>query len=44
MNLRDNLALICIKLARRLTGWGETDDYLASAQRTQEAYIAWGKE
>ena len=37
--MRDRLALILIRLARRLTTWGFTDDHLANAERQQTFII-----
>jgi hypothetical protein len=34
--MRDWLALLIIRAARRLTTWGPTDDYLAEAERHQQ--------
>jgi len=37
--MRDQLALWCIRLARRWTTWGFTDDHLELAERQQEYWI-----
>ena len=37
--LKDKLALVFIRWARKLTSWGFTDDYLSEAQREQEFWI-----
>lgn len=36
VTMRDWLALLIIRAARRLTTWGPTDDYLAEAERHQQ--------
>ena len=37
--MRDRLALIFIRLARRLTTWGFTDDYLSDAEDEQRKWL-----
>ena len=42
--LKDRLALLFIRWARKLTTWGFTDDHLAEAQREQEVWIQYIKD
>ena len=42
--IRDRLALLFIKWARRLTAFGDTDDLLAAAQDAQERWLKYFEE
>jgi hypothetical protein len=37
--MRDLLALWCIRLSRKLTTWGFTDDHLELAEEEQEEWV-----
>lgn len=40
--MRDYLALVLIRLARKATPWGFVDDHLAEAERQQKIQMLWG--